>query len=107
MAPPLCSPRSACSTAASSVAVCSATATANSSAFSTPSSARFRPSSDPRGTRQLCHAQASQSAGLAGAPPALDLSLHPDLGILAQRRREFLLQNDAAAHPPWRLPLDR
>src|SRR5690242_15722047 len=40
-------------------------------------------------------------------PSALDLSLHSDLGIVAQRRREFLLQDDAAAHPPRRLPLDR
>src|SRR5499433_2146153 len=48
-----------------------------------------------------------QSAGLAGAPSALDLPLHPDLGLLAQRRREFLLQNDPATHPPRRLPLDR
>jgi hypothetical protein len=31
----------------------------------------------------------------------------PDLGLLAQRRRELLLQNDPAAHPPRRLPLDR
>jgi hypothetical protein len=49
----------------------------------------------------------SQGAGLAGAPSALDLPLHSDLGLLAQRRREFLFEDDAAAHPPRRLPLDR
>jgi hypothetical protein len=37
---------------------------------------------------------------LVGAPSALDLPLHPDLGLLAQRRRALLFQNDAATHPP-------
>src|SRR5262245_57867483 len=51
--------------------------------------------------------QSPQGARLAGAPSALDLSFHPDLGLLAQRGRELVLQDDAATHPPWRIPLDR
>src|SRR4029077_20115121 len=47
------------------------------------------------------------SAGLAGAPSALDLPFHPDLGLVAQCRRELLFEDDAAAYPPRRLPLDR
>src|SRR6202040_4237812 len=62
---------------------------------------------DPRRPRQLCHTQTSQSDGLAVAPSALDLPLHPDLGLVAQRGRELLLQNDAATHPSWCVPLDR
>jgi hypothetical protein len=41
------------------------------------------------------------------APSALDFSLHPHFGLLAQRRRNFLFQDDPPAHPPRRLPLDR
>ena len=44
--------------------------------------------------------------GLAVTPSALDLPLHPDLGFLAQRRRELLFQNDPPTHPPRRVPLD-
>ncbi len=43
---------------------------------------------------------------LASASSALDFSLHPDLGLLAQCGREFLFQDDATAYPPRRLPLD-
>jgi hypothetical protein len=43
----------------------------------------------------------------AGAPSALDLPLHPDLGVLAQCCGEFLLQDHASAHPqPQTLRLD-
>src|SRR5271168_438232 len=35
-----------------------------------------------------------RGAGLAVAPSALDVPLHPDLGFLAQRGREFLFQDD-------------
>src|SRR5215813_14321540 len=66
-----------------------------------------RPSFGPVRRVPTTMPQASQSVGLAGLPSALDLSLHSDLGIVAQRRREFLLQDDAAAHPPRRLPLGR
>jgi len=38
------------------------------------------------------------------APSALDLSFHPDLGVLAQCGGELLLQDDPPAHPPRRLP---
>ena len=59
----------------------------------------------PRRPRQLRHPQTSQGIGLAGAPSALDFPFHPDLGVLAQRGGELLLQDDAAAHPPRCLPL--
>ena len=42
--------------------------------------------SDPCRRRQLCHPQTPEGAPMAGPPPALDLPLHPDLGVLAQRR---------------------
>jgi hypothetical protein len=42
-------------------------------------------------------------AGLAGAPARWIFHL-PDLGLMAQRGREFLLQDDAATHLPRRLP---
>src|SRR5271168_4368324 len=45
-------------------------------------------------------------AGLAVAPSALDVHFTPDLGLLAQRRREFLFQDDPPTHPPRRVPLD-
>ena len=45
--------------------------------------------------------------GLAGAPPALDLPLHPDLGLVAERGRELLLGPDPPPAPARRLPLDR
>src|SRR6185437_7438928 len=115
MAPPRCSRRSACSTAASSAAACSATAISNSSAFSTPSNAKSRPASrsmsfstttPPISTPKACPREGG-GAGLAGAPSALDLPLHSDLGLLAQCRRKLLFQDDAPAHPPRRLPLDR
>src|ERR1700747_2511329 len=44
---------------------------------------------------------------LAGAPPVLDFSLYPDLGLLAQCGRVLLRQEDPPAHPPRRLPLHR
>jgi hypothetical protein len=44
---------------------------------------------------------------LTGASSALDLPLHPDLGLLAQRRRKLFLEDDAAAHPPRCLRLRR
>ena len=47
---------------------------------------------DPRHRRQLCHPQASQGARLARQASALDIPLHPDLGVLAQRRRRLLRQ---------------
>jgi hypothetical protein len=49
----------------------------------------------------------SKGAGLAGAPSALDLSLLPDLRLMAQRRRELFVQDDPTTHPPRCLPLDR
>src|SRR6516165_2669034 len=47
MAPPPCSPHSISSRARSSAAACSATGTRNSSAFSMPSSAKWRPTRRP------------------------------------------------------------
>ena len=43
--------------------------------------------------------------GLARPAPALDLPLHPDLGFLAQRRRDLLLGHDPPTAPPRRVPL--
>src|SRR5260370_12238472 len=80
-----------------------------------PSSAKSRPISQsmssstivpPTSIPKACPRKGG-GAGLAGAPSALDLPLHPDLGLLAQRGRELLLKDDAATHPPRRLPLDR
>src|SRR5262249_8859921 len=51
-----------------------------------------RPSFGPVRRVPTTMPQASQSVGLAGLPSALDPSLHSDLGIVAQRRREFLLK---------------
>ena len=51
----------------------------------------------PRHPRQLRHPQAPQGPGLAGAAPALDLPLHPDLLLVAQRGRDLLRQADPAA----------
>jgi hypothetical protein len=47
----------------------------------------------------------SGGAGLVGTPSALDFSLHPNLGVLAQCGGELFLEDDAAAHPSRRLPL--
>src|SRR5918997_970267 len=57
--------------------------------------------------RQLRQSQASEGRGLARAPPALDLPLHPDLGFLAQRRRDLFLGPHAKAPSPRHLQLDR
>ena len=53
---------------------------------------------DPRDPRQLCRPQAPERAQVAGAPSALDLPLHADLVLLAERRRGLLRQADQA--PP-------
>ena len=68
---------------------------AGSASSSTPSSTTTPPTSIPR-SKPGSHDQ-----------PALGLPFHPDLGILAQRRRELLLQAHPPTHPARRLPLDR
>jgi hypothetical protein len=62
---------------------------------------------DPRHHRQLCHPQTSQGARMAGPPSPLDLPLHPDLRILAQRRRGLLRQTHAPAPDARHLPIRR
>jgi hypothetical protein len=52
--------------------------------------------------RQLRHSQASEGQGVAGVPPTLDIPLHPDLGVLAERRRRPLRHTAPAAR---RVPL--
>ena len=60
---------------------------------------------DPRHPRQLRHPQAPQGPRLARPPRALDLPLHPDLGLLAERRRGLLRQAHQAAPAARRVPL--
>src|SRR4051812_32134315 len=48
-----------------------------------------------------------EGAGLAQAPPALDLPLHPDRVLLAQRGRDLLLQAHPATPPARRVRLAR
>ena len=57
--------------------------------------------------RQLRHPQAPQGPRLARAARALDLPLHPDLGLLAERGRGLLRQAHPAAPPARRVPLAR
>src|SRR5215212_8256647 len=57
-----------------------------------------------RDPRRLRHPQAPQGPGLAGAAPALDLPLHADLGLVAQRRRGLFRQADSAAAAARQLP---
>src|SRR5947199_10339015 len=45
-------------------------------------------------------------SGVAGPSSALDLPLHPDLGLVAERGRDVLLSADAKAPPPRQLPID-
>ena len=61
--------------------------------------------SDPRHRRQLCDPQASKGAPMAGAASPLDVPLHSDLGILAQRGRRLLRQAHAPAPQAWRVPI--
>ena len=61
--------------------------------------------SDPRHRRQLCDPQTSKGAPLAGAASPLDVPLHPDLSILAQRGRRLLRQAHAPAPQARRVPI--
>src|SRR5260370_35125543 len=114
-APPPSPPPAACYPGPWSAAACSATAISNSFASPMPSGAKSRPigrsvSSStimpPTSIPKACPREGG-GTGLAGTSSALDVPLHPDLGLLAQRRRELLLKDDAATHPPRRFPLDR
>src|SRR6266576_2265029 len=62
---------------------------------------------DPRHCRQLRNPQAPQGPSLAHPPSALDLPFHPDLQLLAQRGRKFLLRSDPQAPATRGLPLHR
>src|ERR1700722_7498644 len=42
---------------------------------------------------------------MAGAPSALDIPLHADIGLLAQRRRAPLRDPHQAPSQAWRLPI--
>ena len=48
-----------------------------------------------------------RGCSLGCAPSALGLSFYSDFGLLAERGRKRLLQDDAATYPPWCVPLDR
>jgi len=50
--------------------------------------------------------QASQGEGLAGTASSLRLPFHPEIVLLAQCRRDFVLQADAAAAQTRCVPLD-
>jgi Homeodomain-like domain len=63
--------------------------------------------SDPRSRRQLRNPQTSEGAAMAGATSALDLPLHPNLGILAQRGRRVFRQAHAPAAQVRRIPVRR
>ena len=98
------SQRSACSKVRSSAVAYPVTDTRSSSASSRPSSDRAARQGHPRHPRQLCCPQAPRGAGLARGPSKMDVPLHADLVLMAQRRRRLLLQ----AHPAERrLPLRR
>jgi len=61
--------------------------------------------SHPRHPRQLRDTQATQGPCLVGKASALDLSLRPDILLMAQCRRGLLCQADTAATEKRRLPL--
>jgi hypothetical protein len=62
---------------------------------------------DSRHRRQLRHPQASQGQAVARQSPALDLPLHPDIRILAQRRRRLLLSHHPQTNPTRHLQIRR
>ena len=93
-----CLPPSTSWKARCSAAACSAIATVSSSAFSRRRGRGPCGQGDPRGARQLRKPQAPEGAHLARPPSALDLPLHPDLGLMAQRGRRLLFH--AHAPPP-------
>jgi hypothetical protein len=62
---------------------------------------------DPCHPRQLRHPQAPDVPAVAGQSSALGVPLHPDIGVLAQRRRRLLLDHHAKGHPARRLPIRR
>jgi transposase len=60
---------------------------------------------DPCDPRQLWQPQAPEGSRVAGPPPALDVPLHPDLSLLAQRRRRLFCDADPPAIATWCLSL--
>jgi hypothetical protein len=54
---------------------------------------------------KLCDPQTSKGAPMVGAASPLDVPLHPDLSILAQRRRRLLRQAHAPAPQARRVPI--
>src|SRR5829696_1858375 len=97
---PRCSPPSTSSTAPSSAAACSETGTRSSSASSTPSRHRSRPA-------RSSTSSSTTTPPTSSRPPPLYLPLHPDLVLLAQRRRDLLRHAHQAALEARRLPIGR
>jgi hypothetical protein len=62
---------------------------------------------NPRHRRQLRDPQPSESTAMAGTASPLDLPLHANLGIMAQRRRGLLRQTLATTTQARRLPIRR
>jgi hypothetical protein len=62
---------------------------------------------NPRHRRQLRHPQTSEGQGMAGSPSAVELPLHPDIVLLAERGRGFFRPTHQAAPPAWRVLLGR
>ena len=64
-------------------------------------------SAHPRHPRQLRRSQAPRRAGMACGASAMDVPLHADLVLMAQRRRRLLLSAHPAEPEAGRLPLCR
>src|SRR5208283_4737511 len=105
--PPPCSPPSTSGKARSSGAACSVTGTRNSSAFSMPSNAKYRPTRRSMWSSTITPPTSTPRCAAGSHPSPRHLPLHADLVLLGQRGRRLVCQ----AHPPTaqarRLHLDR
>ena len=70
-----------------------------------PGALRVGSKGDPRHRRQLCDPQASEGTKMAGPASPLDIPLHTNLGVLAQRRRRLLRQTNKTPSQARRVPM--